>query len=346
MLRTAVVAVAVAAALLPIPTPWVERVYSSAVYPAWQSWMTTASNATPIALLDVLIVGVGAAWAIATGIDIGRRRSCGWGHTAVRSLVRAVVWAAALYLVFLGSWGLNYRRVRLIDKLDFDGTRVSADSLRALVTTAVGRLNALHPPAHATGWPADLDIDPALLPAFESAQRDLGATRLAVPARPKHTMLNPYFRRAVVDGLTDPFFLETLVVSDLVPLERPFVVAHEWAHLAGYGDEGEANFVGWLACMHGDEARQYSAWIFLFNEAAGLLPRPDRRDLEERLEAGPREDVQAIAERVTRNRSTRVSEAGWRVYNQYLKANRVESGAASYAEVIRLILGTRFSPNR
>jgi hypothetical protein len=37
-----------------------------------------------------------------------------------------------------------------------------------------------------------------------------------------------------------------------------------------------------------------------------------------------------------------VSAAGWRVYDQYLKANKVEAGAASYAEVVRLILGTTF----
>jgi hypothetical protein len=31
------------------------------------------------------------------------------------------------------------------------------------------------------------------------------------------------------------------------------------------------------------------------------------------------------------------------VYNQYLKANRVESGTLSYTEVVRLILGTRYN---
>jgi hypothetical protein len=36
-----------------------------------------------------------------------------------------------------------------------------------------------------------------------------------------------------------------------------------------------------------------------------------------------------------------VSRAGWRVYNSYLKANRVEAGTASYDEVVRLVLGTR-----
>ena len=205
-------------------------------------------------------------------------------------------------------------------------------------------MNALHPAAHNTGWPEGLAIDPAVASGFAAAQRDLGATRLAVPGRPKHTILNLYFRRAIVDGMTDPMFLETLVVSDLLPFERPIVTAHEWAHLAGYNDEGEANFVGWLSCMRGDEPRQYSAWIFLYSEAASQLPRGDRQQLAQQLNAGPRDDLRAIAERVARNRSARVAQVGWQVYNQYLQANRVESGTASYGEVIRLVLGTRFTP--
>ena len=344
MWRSLVVAAALAAALLPIPPPVVERLYSSVAFPIWQSWITTVSNVVPIALFDVAMVAVAAAWLTFRAIDIVRWRSRGGGRTAVRVLARTMVWAAALYLVFLGSWGLNYRRIRLIDKLDFDSSRVSDTSVRTLVVTAVERLNALHPPAHAKGWPADLDVDPVLESAFAATQRELGATRLAVAARPKHTILNPYFRRAVVDGMTDPYFLETLIASDLLPFERPIVIAHEWAHLAGYNDEGEANFVGWLACSRADEPRQYSAWVFLFNEAAGFLERRDRQELAMRLDAGPREDLRAMAQRVARNRSVRVSEAGWRVYNQYLKANRVDAGAASYAEVIRLIVGTRFNP--
>jgi hypothetical protein len=39
--------------------------------------------------------------------------------------------------------------------------------------------------------------------------------------------------------------------------------------------------------------------------------------------------------------SPRVSRAGWRVYDSYLKANRVEAGTASYDEIVRLVLGAR-----
>jgi hypothetical protein len=140
--------------------------------------------------------------------------------------------------------------------------------------------------------------------------------------------------------MTDPFFLETLVASDLLPFERPFVIAHEWSHLAGFADEGEANFIGWLTCVRGPVPAQYSGWLSLYAELIGGLSRHDRQEVAARLAAGPREDLRALADRLTRNVNPTVSAAGWRVYDQYLKANRVEDGAASYARVVRLALGT------
>ena len=145
--------------------------------------------------------------------------------------------------------------------------------------------------------------------------------------------------------MTDPYFLETLVVSDLLPFERSFVVAHEWSHLAGFADEGEANFVGWLTCIRGSPAAQYSAWLFLYREAIGAVRIEDRPAVADELTPGPREDLRAIAQRIQQHVSPALAAAGWQVYDRYLKANRVEAGTASYAEVVRLVLGTRFSPS-
>src|SRR5215510_11427393 len=76
---------------------------------------------------------------------------------------------------------------------------------------------------------------------------------------------------ADVAGMTDPYFLETFVASDLLPFERPFVVAHEWGHLAGFADEGDANFLAWLTCLHGTPAHQYSGWLSLYSEIVSGL---------------------------------------------------------------------------
>ena len=74
--------------------------------------------------------------------------------------------------------------------------------------------------------------------------------------------------------MTDPYFLETLVSSQLLPFERPFVLAHEWSHLTGLADEGDANFLGWLACVRAAPPQQYSGWLFLYSRSVGHVPRP------------------------------------------------------------------------
>jgi hypothetical protein len=329
---------ACAAALLPLPPTAIERWYSAGLYPPLQRIVTSASNAFPFALLDVLLVTAPVAWIALAARDV--RRSPRRWRTLARWTARTAAAAAALYLLFLGTWGLNYRRVPLEQKLRFDANAVTATSARDAVLLAVSRLNMLFANAHARAVDDAGAVDPLLAQAFTGAMRELGTTGATVPGRPKRTLLDLYFRPAGVAGMTDPFFLETLVESDLLPIERPFVVAHEWSHLAGFADEGEANFGGWLTCVRGDASAQYSGWLFLFGELANAVPRGDRPTLISRLDRGPRDDLRAIAARLARDVKPQVSEAGWRVYDSYLKANRIEAGTASYAQVVRLVLGT------
>ena len=339
--RPLFVASAIGAAFAPLPRALVERLYASRVYAALQPPVTSASNLVPFALFDLLVVCVVASWIVLGARDLFRIAS---RRRAALSLVwRTVTWCAALYLAFLALWGLNYRRVRLIDALAFDATRVTPAAARGAALIAVDRANGLYGRAHAEGGPDRGAADLALGDAIERAVRDIGLGHVVVPARPKSTMFDWYFRRAGVDGMTDPFFLETLVSSAVLPFERPFVVAHEWSHLAGIADEGEANFLGWLACMRASPDAQYSGWLFLYGELIRSVDRRDRTTIAALLDAGPREDLQAVRDRIARHVSPRLSAAGWRVYDSYLKANRVEAGAASYAEVVRLVLGVRLA---
>jgi hypothetical protein len=339
--RPALVLVAAAAALVPLPPAFVERVYSTRLYPALQPLLTSLSNLAPFALFDALLIVVALSWVVLSLRDF--RTVKGRLRAAVVILWRTIVWVAALYLIFLFTWGLNYRRVPLADVLGLDAGRVTAPAVKDAAFVAAARLNDLYGRAHGDRAPAPGAVDQPLVAALERALTDTGRPQTVVPGRPKETIIDWYFRRVAVDGMTDPYFLETLVSSELLPFERPFVTAHEWSHLAGVADEGEANFVGWLACLRGSPAAQYSGWLFMYNELVGVSSRADRAALASALAAGPREDLQAIRDRVARYVSPRMSAAGWRVYDSYLKANRVESGAASYGEVVRLALGTRLA---
>ena len=217
------VALAVATAVLPIPASWIERLYSGQAYLVAQNAFTRLTGLVGFAWLDVLIV------ATAAGLAVwwwrGLRRT--WGDrgalalAAGRQLALTAAFAAALYLVFVAAWGLNYRRVPLQEKLDYAQARVAPAAIAALAGDAVERVNRLYGSAGSLPW-AELDELPVrLAPAFERIQRRLGAERTAVAGRPKATLLAAYFQRAGIDGMMNPFALEVLVNRAVLPHERP-----------------------------------------------------------------------------------------------------------------------------
>jgi hypothetical protein len=337
-----VLIVAVIAAIVPFPAVLVEKYYSRGLYVPLQRLVTAVSNLAPFALFDAVILLTAGWWLTRLAGDLRQHRG---GRRALgRVLARTATVAALLYLAFLAMWGWNYRRVPLVEQFAFDVSAVTPAAARELALAAVTALNVLHAPAHRSGF-ADFGPEGDLAAAFARTQRGLGLEPQARPGRPKRSLLDRYFVSAGVAGMTDPFFLETLVASDLLPVERPFVVAHEWGHLAGFADEGEANLVGWLACIRGPESAQYSGWLFLYDEVAGSLAARDRSEVAAVLAPGPRADLRSIAERLRRNVNPALSAAGWRVYDSYLKANRIEAGTRSYAEVVRLMLGIEFDEN-
>ena len=317
----AVYALALAGALAPSPDWLVERWYSQGFYPLLQRVLTPASNGVPFALFDLLWVGAVAATAAAGYRCI---RSAGWRAGGVRFATYFARAAALTYVVFLVTWGLNYRRVPLIERLAFDPARVTRAAAVQLGDANADTLNALYARAHAA--PEALD---SLALAFQDAVGALGASRPIVTGRPKPTLLGGYFHETAVAGMTDPFLLETLIAPDLLDVERPFVIAHEWAHLAGYADESEANFVAWLTCRRGDAAAQYSAALALLGYAHPRKP----------LDLGPRIDVYTIGYRYSRTNET-LRFAARQGYDKFLKVNRVERGVESYDAVVQLILGT------
>ena len=300
---------------------------------SFQPVLTALSNVSPIAFLDIAI-------AIALVLFVTRTardwRARGFRATSLSALARLATTSAVVYLLFLATWGLNYRRVPLEAKLDFDRARITQDDAVRLATVAVERVNAGYARAHAEVFRPDV-----LEYSFAEAQSLLGGSRTAHTGLPKRSLAGLYFRYAAIDGMTVPVFLEVILNPDVLPIERPSVLSHEWAHLAGYADESEANFVGWITGVRSaDPVAQYSAWLDAYGHAANALPRQVRASLPP-LDEGPRADLRAIAARYARS-SPVVRNAARDVYDSYLKANKIEEGIANYGVVLQLMLGTRF----
>lgn len=342
VLKMFIIIAAAAMAVTPLPRQAVERVYARGVYPILQPRLTTLTNHTPFAWFDAVVLvtigSIGVMWIL----RLRSRRGGALKSVAGLALDTTAI-ASILYLWFLLAWGLNYQREPLRTQMDYQEDRVTREALRAFAIRTIESLNGLHGDAHAIRWPELSAVPGVLAPAFVRAQQDLAMTWHAAPAVPKRSVLNFYFTRVSIDGMTDPFFLETLANQSLLPFERPATVAHEWGHLAGYADESEANFVGWLVCMRGSTAAKYSGWLSLYGTVMNALPRTERDELSRELDEGPRNDLRAIAERIQRQAVPMASRAGYALYDRFLKANRVEAGIRSYSEVVRLLLGTKFN---
>ena len=337
----AIVLAAATAALAPLPATAIETWFSNGIYPRLQPPLTGLSNVTPVAWLDVVsitaTVWVAWVWWRAFRAD-GTRRLPRIG----RASSRTVVAAATVYLLFLVLWGFNYRRVPLPERLSIEHDAPSTDAVVALGHEVAARLNGLYAPAHNSGFHEIPSRNASLRAAFANVQQQLGSSSPALPGRLKRTLFGSFFRWTGVDGMINPFGLEVLANPDLLPFERPFVAAHEWAHLAGYADESEANFVGWLTSIHADQASQYSGWLYLYWQIAGEVPAAGRQSISAALTAGPRDDLAAIAARLRRGDLPALRRASWMMYDRYLKANRVEEGVRSYGAVVTLILRARF----
>lgn len=333
------------AAVFLLTAPWpsglVDTFYSRGVYRIGQSFLTTISNITPWTWMDVLAL-------VAAGLVIRRvillikdARTDGVAAAAGQMLRRSLRAAGVVLGIFCLFWGLNYRRTPLGQALVNAQTTAPAptatvEDLRLLAVDA-GNLAAR---TRGTARQALLSYDQvadALPGPFNEALARLGRPSLSVPGRPKYTVFTPFFTRAGVTGMVDPFALESLVHPDLLPFERPFVLAHEWAHLAGFADEAEASAIGWSACMRGDASLVNSASMFLFVEAGASLPRAVWSTVVASTDAGVLEDLAALDQRM-RKVQPRVRDASFRVYDEYLKANSVPDGVRSYSRSLQLVM--------
>ena len=339
ILQLAIIGSAVAVAVFRPGRSTVENVYGQRVYPLLQANLTTLSNQLPIALFDVALVAV-ILLVVAIWVFTLRRAKKKRLRAIGQALVSTLTVGAVIYLWFLTTWGLNYARQPLEARLPFDASRVTPAAVRALAERAIAQANRTYAAGHAAGFPDAGAMPQPLITALQDVERELGRPRTTVIARPKYSLLTPFFRASTVSGMCDPFFLETLINPDLTGPERPYVLAHEWAHLSGYAPEDDASFVGLLAALRAGPAAEYSAWLELAFAAIAQLQPVTQRLVLQNLEEGPRKDQQAIYDRVMGSRVDVVDKAAWTTYDQMLKSQGVEEGIHSYSRVIQLLIGT------
>src|SRR5947209_8117745 len=109
---TAIIAVALAAAVVPLPPSVVEHVYSTGLYPLIQRSLTSISNRSSVALIDIVLV-IAVVWLIFVAARVPRLFHAGTVAGFRKLIIGLSLPAAGLYLWFVILWGFNYRRLPL-----------------------------------------------------------------------------------------------------------------------------------------------------------------------------------------------------------------------------------------
>jgi hypothetical protein len=330
----ALIAAVLALALFsaPISPAWIERGYANGIYAALATALVPLVNGLPFALGDLLIALV-----LLGFITFAIRRGRRGGRFAIVAIVLGLLTlGGGLAIWFQCGWGLNYRRLPVADRVAYDGSRVTDAAVAAFVRAIVADLNRTAPAAHREIAAAG-EADTAVLAAdFLPVVARLGDTYAVRVSAPKTSfLLDRWFQIAGIGGMFDPFAYETILNSAFLPFERPFAIAHEWGHVAGFTAEGDANLIAAVTCLRShDPLIHYSGLFWIY----GYLPGDVTAHYP--VSARVRADEAAAQARFLRYYQPRIYALQWRAYDTYLRANRVAAGVRSYGEFTSLLVGT------
>jgi hypothetical protein len=118
-------------------------------------------------------------------------------------------------------------------------------------------------------------------------------------------------------------------------------IAHEQAHQLGYAAENEANFIGFLACIHNkDLYYKYTGYSFALRYCLQELSRRDidyYKNIVSSINPGILINFQETT-KFWKSYNNPLEPVIKDVYNNFLKANNQEKGIESYGYVVAMIV--------
>lgn len=250
---------------------------------------------------------------------------------------------AGVYILFYFLWGFNYFRPNLNERLKIGkqqpDTLLFSREFKILIDTT----NATNCTFN------DFDknrIDSLIEKSYKKLAPILKINYPQGKRRAKKITFSRFFAKAGISGYFGPFFNEIHVNKFVLPVEYPFVLAHEKAHQFGITSEAEANFYAWLVCTSSPSKQlQYSANLqvlrFFLYQGAELK---NYAEIVKNLNENVRTDYRKIRENWEKLRNEKVDRIASKVNDTYLKTNHVKKGIDDYNDVVQLVMDFSYDP--
>ena len=348
-------------------------IYTTRIYPIIGSLLSPISGLFPFAVGDIFIA-LSIVWVIFYPIYeikwrkqlakrfffLAAKRGCYPKKKVVFGRVAEyLLWVYAWFYI---AWGLNYSQPNIYCRTGMKPVEVSEAKFREFAYRYADSINYLSEERRVKSEETAFDdqresqfngmVDDGLKNRVRDAvlkgYNEIGSKEgINAPfnqhPHAKTMLFTPLSSMSGVTGSMGPFFCEFTLNGDIRPHDYPAIYAHEFAHLLGIANEGEANFYSYIVCTaSSDKAVKFSGYYHIFfHVLRNVFDILGEKEGEKFLKYIRPEIIQLA--KSDRNywlsKRCKVLDAAQDfIFDLYLRGNHVAEGRKSYSGVVGLIL--------
>lgn len=331
-------------------------IYTTRIYPIIGSLLSPISGLFPFAVGDIFIA-LSIVWVFFYPIYeikwrkqlakrfffLAAKRGCYPKKKVV--FVRVAEYLLWVYAWFYIAWGLNYSQPNIYCRTGMKPAEVSEAKFREFAYRYADSINSL---SEEFNGMVDDGLKNRVRDAVLKGYNEIGAKEgINAPfnqhPHAKTMLFTPLSSMSGVTGSMGPFFCEFTLNGDIRPHDYPAIYAHEYAHLLGIANEGEANFYSYIVCTaSSDKAVKFSGYYHIFfHVLRNVFDILGEKEGEKFLKYIRPEIIQLA--KSDRNywlsKRCKVLDAAQDfIFDLYLRGNHVAEGRKSYSGVVGLIL--------
>ena len=348
-------------------------IYATRIYPIIGTFLSPISGLFPFAVGDIFIA-LSIVWVFFYPIYeikwrkqlakrfffLAAKRGCYPKKKVVFGRVAEyLLWVYAWFYI---AWGLNYSQPNIYCRTGMKPAEVSEAKFREFAYRYADSINYLSEERRVKSEETAFDdqresqfngmVDDGLKNRVRDAvlkgYNEIGAKEgINAPfnqhPHAKTMLFTPLSSMSGVTGSMGPFFCEFTLNGDIRPHDYPAIYAHEFAHLLGIANEGEANFYSYIVCTaSSDKAVKFSGYYHIFfHVLRNVFDILGEKEGEKFLKYIRPEIIQLA--KSDRNywlsKRCKVLDAAQDfIFDLYLRGNHVAEGRKSYSGVVGLIL--------
>ena len=331
-------------------------IYTTRIYPIIGSLLSPISGLFPFAVGDIFIA-LSIVWVFFYPIYeikwrkqlakrfffLAAKRGCYPKKKVVFGRVAEyLLWVYAWFYI---AWGLNYSQPNIYCRTGMKPVEVSEAKFREFAYRYADSINSL---SEEFNGMVDDGLKNRVRDAVLKGYNEIGAKEgINAPfnqhPHAKTMIFTPLSSMSGVTGSMGPFFCEFTLNGDIRPHDYPAIYAHEYAHLLGIANEGEANFYSYIVCTaSSDKAVKFSGYYHIFfHVLRNVFDILGEKEGEKFLKYIRPEIIQLA--KSDRNywlsKRCKVLDAAQDfIFDLYLRGNHVAEGRKSYSGVVGLIL--------